>query len=122
MGHGGRHLLPLREAHAVAPQVTFPLQIVEPTLEDYSGHCHALVSSLIRATRSSAIDLWSGEGSERMDFGPGVTIHPIFRRQHRLTQMLRLIHRLLRGPGQLVLTTARTRDLATVHFVARARV
>ena len=39
------------------------------------------------------------EGSEAMTFGPDVTIHPIFRRRHRLMQMLRLLHRLLRGRG-----------------------
>lgn len=99
-----------------------PLQVVEPTLENYSGHCHALVASLVRATRGSPIDLWSGQGSETMAFGPDVTIHPVFSRKHRMTQMLRLLHRLVREPSKIVVTTARTRDLAFVHLVAPGRV
>ena len=35
----------------------------------YSGHCHALVTSLVRATAGSPIELWSGEGSGAMAFG-----------------------------------------------------
>jgi len=42
--------------------VSVPLQVIEPTLEDYSGHCHALVASLVRATAGSPVELWSGEG------------------------------------------------------------
>jgi len=98
------------------------LQVIEPTLEDYSGHCHALVTSLVRATAGSPIDLWSGEGSGAMAFGHEVTIHPIFRRRHRLSQMLRLLRRLLREPGRIVVTTARTRDLALLVLVARGRI
>ena len=98
-----------------------PLQVIEPTLEDYSGHCHALVASLVRATAGSRIDLWSGEGSEAMAFGHEVTIHPLFRRRHRLLQMLRLLRRLLQGPGRIVVTTARTRDLALLALAAPGR-
>ncbi len=102
--------------------MTSPLQVIEPTLEDYSGHCHALVSSLVRATAGSPNDLWSGVGSVSMVFGPDVTIHPIFRREHRMTQMLRLLHRLLRGPGRIVVTTARTGDLALLVLAAPGRI
>ena len=35
--------------HAAARQVMPAIQVVEPTLEGYSGHCHALVSSFVRA-------------------------------------------------------------------------
>jgi len=101
--------------------VSVPLQVVEPTLEDYSGHCHALVSSLARAAGGHRIDLWSGEGSAPMAFGPGVTVHAWFHRRHRQSQMLRLMHRLLRGPSPVVLTTARMRDLAVIALVAPGR-
>ena len=56
-----------------------------------------------------------------MAFGHEVTIHPLFRRRHRLSQMLRLLRRLLRGPGRIVVTTARTRDLALLALAAPGR-
>jgi hypothetical protein len=116
--------------------VSVPLQVVEPTLEDYSGHCHSLVSSLVRALRGHAIELWAGQVQQRevrqaaareghlavpMTFGPDVMVHSHFRRRERLQQMLRLLHRLLRTPARVVLTTARTRDLALVALTAPGR-
>ena len=98
------------------------LQVIEPTLEDYSGHCHSLVASLVRASQGNAIELWKGEAAVPMTFGPQVTIHSHFRRRDRLSQMLRLLHRLLRARGPIVITTARTLDLALVALVAPGRV
>src|SRR5262245_57192176 len=101
--------------------VSVPLHVVEPTLEDYSGHCHALVSSLVRAAQGRTIELWKGEAFAPMTFGPNVTVHSHFRRRERRQQMLRLLHRLLRTPNSLVLTTARALDLALVALVAPGR-
>ena len=97
------------------------IQVVEPTLQGYSGHCHDLVSSFVRAAAPATIDLWSGKGSEGMAFGPGVTIHPFFRRRVRLPQALYLFHRLIRGPGRIVVTTARRSDLALLDVAAPGR-
>jgi glycosyltransferase involved in cell wall biosynthesis len=102
------------------------LHVVEPTLEDYSGHCHSLVSSLVRAARGNAIELWKGQARQDdlavpMTFGPDVTIHSHFDRRGRRQQMLRLLHRLLRTPGRVILTTARTLDLALVALAAPGR-
>ena len=98
------------------------LEVVEPTLEGYSGHCHALVASFARAAASMRIDLWSGRGSADMDFGPHVAVHPMFRRRTRLPQMLFLLRRLLRRPEPIVVTTARRSDLALVGLAASGRV
>ena len=98
------------------------IQVVEPTLEGYSGHCHALVSSLVRAAAPAAIDLWSGQGSADMTFGPHVTVHPLFRRRVRLLQMVFLLRRLLGASGKILLTTARRSDLLLVDLAARGRV
>jgi glycosyltransferase involved in cell wall biosynthesis len=98
--------------------MSVPLQVVEPTLEDYSGHCHALVSSLVRAARGRSIELWKGEALVPMTFGPEVTVHSHFRRRERVMQMARLLHRLLRASSRIILTTARTRDLALIALVA----
>ena len=121
-GQCRRHVLPLREAHAADPQVTARLNVVEPTLEGYSGHCHALVASLARAAASMRIDLWSGKGSAAMGFGPHVAVHPVFRRRTRLPQMLFLLRRLLPQPEPIVVTTARRSDLALVALAASGRV
>jgi hypothetical protein len=121
--------------------VSVPLQVVEPTLEDYSGHCHSLVSSLVRALPGRPIELWAGQvqqgqaqqgqakqatvqkgnSAARMTFGPDVIVHSYFRRRERLQQMLRLLHRLLRTQMPLVLTTARTRDLVLIALAAPGR-
>jgi hypothetical protein len=121
-GHRRRHVLPVREAHAALPQVTARLNVVEPTLEGYSGHCHALVASFARAAASMRIDLWSGKESAAMDFGAHVTVHPTFRRRTRLPQMLLLLRRLLRQPEPILVTTARRIDLALVALAASGRV
>ena len=104
-----------------------PLQVIEPTLEDYSGHCHSLVASLVRAACGRTIELWKGQ--ERKDdmavpmtFGPDVAIHSHFRRRDRRKQMMRLLHRLLRTPDRIVVTTARTLDLVLVALVAPGRI
>jgi glycosyltransferase involved in cell wall biosynthesis len=98
------------------------IQVVEPTLEGYSGHCHALVSNFIHAAAAFPVDLWSGRGSADMTFGPQVTVHPLFRRRVRLLQMVLLLRRLLRGSGKILLTTARRSDLLLVDLVARGSV
>jgi glycosyltransferase involved in cell wall biosynthesis len=106
--------------------MSVPLQVVEPTLEDYSGHCHSLVSSLVRALRGHAIELWKGEAADNesalpMTFGADVIVHSHFRRRERVQQMLRLLHRLLQTPARVVVTTARTRDLVLLALAAPGR-
>jgi glycosyltransferase involved in cell wall biosynthesis len=97
------------------------IQVIEPTLEGYSGHCHALVSSFVGAAVPLPIELWSGKGSEGMAFRPGVTVHPYFQRRIRLPQMLYLLRRLLRRSAPILITTARTSDLALLGFAASGR-
>ena len=96
-----------------------PVQIVEPTLESYSGHCHSLVASLCTALGSTPIDLWSAAGARGMDFGPNVANHPLFWRRIRLLQALLLYRRLLRSSAPIVVTTARRSDLVSLDLVAR---
>ena len=102
--------------------MTSRLNVVEPTLEGYSGHCHALVASLARAAAGVPVDLWSGRGSAGMAFGADFAIHPLFRRRFRLPQMFHLLRRLLRESGQVVITTARRSDLLLLDLAARGRV
>ncbi len=92
------------------------IQVVEPTLESYSGHCHSLVSSFCQAAVDRKITLWAGKGAERIDFGPSVTVQPYFSRRFRLFQSLFLFRRLLREPFPLFLPTARRADLALLSL------
>src|SRR5258708_6097531 len=94
------------------------IQVVEPTLESYSGHCHSLVSSFCRAAADRKITLWAGKGAERIDFGPGVTVQAYFSRRFRLFQSLFLFRRLLREPFPLFIPTARRADLALLNLAA----
>ena len=93
------------------------IQVVEPTLESYSGHCHSLVSSFCRAAADRKITLWAGKGAERIDFGPSVTVQPYFSRRLRLFQSLFLFRRLLREPFPLFIPTARRADLAYMKLL-----
>ena len=94
------------------------IQIVEPTLESYSGHCHSLVSSFCQAAAGWQVRLWAGKGAQTFDFGPGVSVHPYFRRRFRLLQSLFLLRRLLREPFPLFIPTARRADLALLNLAA----
>lgn len=98
--------------------MTTTIQIVEPTLESYSGHCHFLVSSFCRAAAGLSIRLWAGKGAERIAFGPDVTVHPYFSRRFRLFQSLFLFRRLLREPFPLFIPTARRSDLTLLNLAA----
>ena len=98
------------------------IQIVEPTLEGYSGHCHSLVTSLCQALAGAPIDVWSATGSDGMDFGSRVVNRPIFRRRIRLLQVFLLFRRLLRSGAPIVVTTARRSDLALLDLAARGEI
>ena len=93
------------------------LQIIEPTLDGFAGHCYSLVASLCRALGRQA-DIWAAKGAESLDFGQGITIHPVFRRRTRVLQQLMLYRRLLRSGDPLVITTARRTDLISLKLVA----
>jgi glycosyltransferase involved in cell wall biosynthesis len=96
-----------------------PVQVVEPTLESYSGHCHSLVTSLCAALGGMSIDLWSATGARGLEFGSHVANHPVFRRRIRLIQALLLYRRLLRSGAPIVVSTARRSDLVSLDLIAR---
>ena len=123
-GHGGGHVLPLREAHAALPQVTAP-----PATSS---------SRRSKATRATATR-WSRASRARPRFDAhrpverqGIGGHGLRSARddpsdvsgagRRLPQMLFLLRRLLRRPGPIVVTTARRSDLALVDLAASGRV
>lgn len=93
------------------------VQVVEPTLENFAGHCYSLVASLCRAI-DSPLDIWAARGAESLDFHAECVVHPFFRRRIRLFQQLVLYRRLLRQPEPVIITTARRSDLILLNMVA----
>ena len=94
------------------------IEIVEPTLEDFSGHCFGLVASLCQALAGRPARVWAGKNSVLLKFGEGVRVEPVFSRRWRLPQSYFLYRRLLRDAGPLVITTARSNDLRLLDFAA----
>lgn len=96
------------------------VQIVEPTLENFAGHCYSLVASLCQAT-DWPMDIWAARGAESLDFPPHCIVHPVFRRRIRLFQLLGLYRRLVRLSEPIIITTARRSDLILLNLVAAGR-
>lgn len=100
------------------------LHIVEPTLSNEAGHCHALVESLCRAGPDPrGFRVWCGRraalpGLERM----GVPLERRFRRRVRRFQEWALLRRLLREPGRILVSTAGRTDLLLLDWAARGRI
>ncbi|UCH47853.1 MAG: glycosyltransferase [Betaproteobacteria bacterium] len=100
--------------------MTRRVQVVEPTLENFAGHCYSLVASLCRAT-DVAMDIWAARGAESFDFRAECLVHPFFRRRVRLFQQLGLYRRLIREDDPIVITTARRSDLILLNLIAPGR-
>ena len=100
--------------------MTQRIQVVEPTLESFAGHCYSLVASLCRAT-DAPMDIWAARGAESFDFRAECLVHPFFRRRIRLFQQLGLYRRLIRRDSPIVITTARRSDLILLNLVAPGR-
>jgi glycosyltransferase involved in cell wall biosynthesis len=95
------------------------IRVVEPTLEDESGHCHSFIGAVAAAGPDQRFEIWAGRavGPLFPDL-PQVTLHPHFLRRIRRIQALLLYHRLLRTQGRVFVPTASTTDLELVGLVA----
>lgn len=102
-----------RDAHAT-------VHVVEPTLEDYAGHCYALVRSFCDAAGGRLnVKLWAGKNAATLGFPSHVEVRPYFSRRPRLLQLLLLFRRLLRpGDEPVVVITARRFDLTLARLAA----
>lgn len=99
-------------------QKEIQVHLIEPTLEDYSGHCYGLVRSFCDASGGLRVTVWGGRGSEKLDFPKIVAVNPLFRRRLRMPQLFVLFLRLLRGGGRVVVMTARRGDLLLARLAA----
>jgi hypothetical protein len=100
----------------------FAVEVVEPTLEDFSGHCFGLVASFCRALEPAPVRVWAGRNAATLALGREVRIEPVFSRRWRLLQSVPLYARLLRGATPVFVTTAKSNDLRLLDLVARGRI
>jgi hypothetical protein len=94
------------------------VHIVEPTLEDYAGHCYALVHSFCDAAEGVLhVKLWAGKNAANLGFPQRIEVRPYFSRHLRLLQLLMLFRRLLRSADEpVVVMTARRFDLTLARL------
>lgn len=98
------------------------LHIVEPTLADTAGHCHALVMALACAVPADRpLHIWAARGLAGTWDGPG-HLHAHFQARWRRWQAWLLFRRLLREGHQLLLSTATTTDLLLLDWAAHGQI
>jgi glycosyltransferase involved in cell wall biosynthesis len=97
------------------------LHVIEPTLEDYAGHCYGLVRSLCEAAKDlPRVTLWAGTHAAQLEFPANIDVHPHFHRRLRVPQLWLLLRRLLGSHDDpIVLTTAKRVDLTLARLAAR---
>jgi glycosyltransferase involved in cell wall biosynthesis len=101
--------------------LTAPLHIVEPTLEDSTGHCFSYLDSLCRAAGGYPITVWGGRGAA-VSFPGDVEVKRYFRRRIRRLQAWWLYRALLRQPGRVFVSTAGRSDLILLELAARGAI
>lgn len=95
--------------------------IVEPTLNSYTGHCYSLVDAIARAAPAEKIRVWAGKESQKFWKTKG-EIKPYFSRSLRKLQCYFLYRRLLGEPGKILLSTAGTFDLVLLNWAAKDQI
>lgn len=98
------------------------IEVVEPTLEDFSGHCHSLIDSFCRAAEGRQLRVWGGKGTGAMRLGRDLGVEPVFSRRLRVLQGYWLYRRLLRQSGSIVVMTAKSSDLLLLNLAAKGRI
>ena len=98
------------------------IDVIEPTLEDETGHCYTFVAGLCGAAQGRPLRLWIGKHAD-VGFAPArVMIENHFSRRTRFLQAFLLYRRLLRGDGRIFVATARRTDLSLFDWAARGRI
>lgn len=95
-----------------------PVHIVEPTLQDQSGHCHSFVASLCSASQGYPLQLWVSTKAVLPDLEKAATIKRHFQRRLRKFQAFALYASLLRQPGKIFVSTAGRLDVMLLNWAA----
>jgi glycosyltransferase involved in cell wall biosynthesis len=97
------------------------LNIVEPTLNSYAGHCFSLVEAIAQAVPSGKVRVWAGIQSRKLWEFPD-QIRPYFFQTIRKFQSYFLYKKLLREPGKVLLSTAGSVDFLLLDWAASGNI
>lgn len=97
------------------------LNIVEPTLNSYTGHCYSLVEVIAQALPADQVRVWAGVKSGAF-WKDKNQIRPYFFQSIRKIQTYFLYKRLLNEPGKLLVATAGTVDFMMFDWVANGNI
>lgn len=95
-----------------------PLHIIEPTLQNQTGHCHSFVASLCTAGRGYPLQLWVSRQAQLPDLEETAVIHRHFLRRLRKFQVFALYASLVRQPGRIFVSTAGRLDVMLLNWAA----
>lgn len=95
--------------------------IVEPTLNSYTGHCFSLVEAIAQAAPAEHVRVWAGKECGKFWKSKG-EIKPYFSRTLRKIQSYFLYKRLLGESGKILLSTAGTTDLVLLNWAAKGQI
>jgi glycosyltransferase involved in cell wall biosynthesis len=113
--------MPGARAQAASSNRPAPLHVVEPTLEDATGHCFSFLDSLCRSAGDHPIAVWGGQAAGVLLPG-NVRLRRYFRRRIRRLQAWWLYRKLLREPGRIFVSTAGRADLFLLDFASRGAI
>jgi glycosyltransferase involved in cell wall biosynthesis len=95
------------------------LDIIEPTLQDYTGHCHAYMTSLLNAQNETfpnlKLKLWIGRRSKYKQLFQIESVVPFFYYKIRKIQLFFLYRSLIKNHNHIFVPTAGMIDLVILH-------
>lgn len=96
------------------------INIIEPTLQDETGHCCGYVTTLLESAANPELrlELWIGKKAKKL-FRDSANIHPIFYRSIRKIQTFWLYYNLLKKQQIIFIPTAGSLDLIMLNWLAK---
>lgn len=94
------------------------IHIIEPTLQDQSGHCNSFISSICSVSLDYEINLWVSKQANLPDLESVANIRLHFKRMWRKLQVFFLYASLLRQKGKIFVSTASSLDVVFLNIVS----
>ncbi len=104
--------------------MALPIHVVEPTLEDETGHCYSFVRAVCSSGPEQRFEVWAGKQARPDLFAdlPHLQVRPHFHRRFRRPQAWLLYRRLLQDSHRVFLPTAGVTDIALLCHAASVRI
>ncbi len=93
--------------------------MIEPTLQDQTGHCYTYASSILAEAKKQGvlIELWLGrQGSSLFQ---NESLHPFFVKNHRKLQQIKLFYKLIRGNENIFIPIASSFEMKVLDLLLR---